>query len=407
MYENLAVIAVFAYVFSTIAGRLERSFISGPILFLAFGLLAGPVGLGIINLSVDTQELRVMADITLALVLFIDAANADLTTLRSHSLIPRRMLMIGLPLCIALGVAVGWLIFPGVSVLELCILATMLAATDAALGKAVVSNKEVPAGIRESLNAESGLNDGICVPILFVFLALATQTSSGEGGTALALKLVAQEIGIGAVVGLGFAFAGAKLAIYCWRHGWFTDVWLQIPVITLAIACFATAQSLHGSGYIAAFIGGMLYGHLTKSSHQLVLAAEGTGELFAMATWIAFGAVVLGQSWESMSWQIVAYSLLSLTLIRMLPVVLALTATGVNFESKLFLAWFGPRGLASVVFAIIVANEHLPNADILINTVVCTVTLCVFAHGITANPWATAFAGRMKKRVANRDLTDP
>ncbi|MBT5684752.1 MAG: sodium:proton antiporter, partial [Gammaproteobacteria bacterium] len=185
MYQNLAIIAVFAFVFSAIAGRLDRTAITGPILFIAFGLLAGPYGLGILDLKLQAVELRVIADMTLALVLFIDAANADLTTLRKHSLIPRRMLLIGLPLCIALGVGAGVVVFPDVSILELCILATMLAATDAALGKGVVTNKAVPSRVREGLNAESGLNDGLCVPILFVFLALA----AGEAGDDRPAKL--------------------------------------------------------------------------------------------------------------------------------------------------------------------------------------------------------------------------
>jgi NhaP-type Na+/H+ or K+/H+ antiporter len=398
MYENLAILAIFAFFFSVIAGKVERGIIGGPIIFISFGLLAGPMGVGLLDFNVNNVQLRVIADLTLALVLFIDAANADLSVLGSHSRIPQRMLIVGLPLCIALGVVCGLVIFPGVSLFELCVLATMLAATDAALGKAVVTNKAVPARVREGLNAESGLNDGLCVPILFVFLALAAGSVGEEGGTALALKLVAKEIGIGLVVGLGLTALGAGLIAFCWRRGWMTEIWLQIPVVVLAFACFATAQSLHGSGYIAAFVGGLLFGHLAKSeTHKLVFAAEGTSELLAMVTWIIFGAAVIGQSWGDMSWQIVLYSVLSLTVIRMLPMVLSLTGSGEPMESKLFLGWFGPRGLASIVFAIIVANEHLPNSSILINTVVCTVTMSVIAHGLTANPLSKAFCARMKR----------
>ena len=183
MYENLATLVVFAFIFSVVAGRIERSTITGPMVFIAFGVIAGPVGLGILNMETTNVELRVMADLTLALVLFIDAANADLSTVRSHALIPERMLLIGLPLCIILGVGVGMVVFPDVSLFELCILATMLAATDAALGKGVVTNKAVPARIREGLNMESGLNDGLCVPVLLVFLALATGSAGCDSGS--------------------------------------------------------------------------------------------------------------------------------------------------------------------------------------------------------------------------------
>jgi len=397
MYENLAVLVVFAFIFSVVAGRIERSTITGPMVFIAFGVIAGPVGLGFLNLEVTNVELRVVADLTLALVLFIDAANADLSTLRSHARIPRRMLLIGLPLCIALGAGVGMVVFPDISLFELCILATMLAATDAALGKGVVTNKAVPARIREGLNVESGLNDGLCVPVLLLFLALATGSAGDSGSSVLALKLVAQEIGIGLGVAVVFSLVGVKLISICVQRDWFTDVWIQIPVVTLALACFATAQTLHGSGYIAAFVGGLLFGHFAKEhTHKLVMAGEGIAELLAMLTWVAFGEAAVGQSWAGMTLDVVIYSLLSLTLIRMLPNVIALTGTGEKLETKLFLAWFGPRGLASIVFCIIVINADLPSESVLVSTVVCTVTLCVIAHGLTANAWAKGIGRRLK-----------
>ena len=396
MYSNMAIMTLFAFVFSLIAGRVERSAVSGPIIFIAFGLLAGPVGLGILDLDVRAVELRVVVDLTLALVLFIDAANADLTTLRSHATIPRRMLLIGLPLCIALGAATGMVIFPDISVFEICILATILAATDAALGKGVVSNKTVPARIREGLNAESGLNDGMCVPVLLVFLALATGTGGEDGSTQLALKLVAREIGIGLAVAVVLTLAAVKLLTLSIRRGWLNEVWGQIPVVTLALACFTLAQTLHGSGYIAAFVGGLLFGHFAKDkTHKLVMAGEGIAELLAMFTWLIFGAAVMGQYWIGMTPDIVIYSLLSLTLIRMLPNLIALAGTGEKLEAKLFLAWFGPRGLASIVFFIIVANADLPNESVLGHVVVCTITLCVVAHGLTANLWAKGIGRRL------------
>ena len=393
MYNNLAIIAIFAFAFSAIAGRVERSWVTGPMFYIFFGLIVGPVGLGFIHLRVGAVELRVIADLTLALVLFIDAANADLKTLRTHATIPRRMLLVGLPICIALGAWVGTLVFPTVSLLELCLLATMLAATDAALGKGVITNKAVPKRVREGLNAESGLNDGLCVPVLFVFLALATGAIGDGGSSEHALKLVLKEIGIGVAVAVVLVTIAVQVLRYCRRKGWITEIWRQIPVVTLALACFATAHRLHGSGYIAAFVGGLLFGYLARErTHVLVLAGEGIAELLAMFTWIAFGAVMMGQFWATMTWDVVIYSLLSLTVIRMLPVLLSLWGSGEIFETKLFLAWFGPRGLASIVFMIIVMASDLPAESVLIHTVVCTVTLCVIAHGLTANLWANRLA---------------
>ena len=231
------------------------------------------------------------------------------------------------------------------------------------------------------------------MPVLFVFLALATGTT-GEGDSAqLALTLLLEEIGIGVAVAVVLVTIAVQVLRYCIRKNWLTEIWSQIPVVTLALACFATAQRLHGSGYIAAFVGGLLFGYFAKErTHKMVLAGEGIAELLAMFTWVAFGAVVMGQAWATMTWDVVIYSLLSLTLIRMLPVVLSLWGTGETFETKLFLAWFGPRGLASIVFLIIVGGSNLPSESVLIHTVVCTVTLCVVAHGLTANPWANRLA---------------
>ena len=204
MYADLAILAVIAFLYSTIAGGLERTPFSGPLLFIVVGILIGPLGLGWFEPDLTSNGLRILADLTLALVLFIDAANADVGVLKRHVRIPRRMLLLGLPGTIALGIGVGALVFDQLTGYEIAILAVMLAATDAALGKAVVTNKSVPARVREGLNLESGLNDGICVPVLFVFIALAKGGAGDEGGSAtqLALRLVSQELGIGLVVGL-------------------------------------------------------------------------------------------------------------------------------------------------------------------------------------------------------------
>jgi NhaP-type Na+/H+ or K+/H+ antiporter len=348
-------------------------------------------------MDVENAELRVLVDITLALVLFIDASNANLKVLRKNWAIPVRMLLIGMPLVILLGVVFGFYLFPGITLFELCILATILAATDAALGKGVITNQDVPAVVREGLNVESGVNDGLAVPVLLVFIALATGSSEGQDGKALALTLVAKEIGIGLAVGVGLTLIGTTLATWCNRQGWFSDIWTQVLVVALAVACFATAQSLHGSGYIAAFFGGLVFGNLLGAgSHKLVHSAEGIGEMLAMGTWTIFGAVVVGQAWSGLSWQVLVYSLLSLTVIRVLPMVLSLAGSGESLESKLFLGWFGPRGLASIVFLIIVATHHLPGFETISQTVACTVTLCVLAHGLTANAWAQGFSRRSK-----------
>ena len=401
MYQDLALLAAFVLIYSSVAGAIERTWLSGPIVFTGFGLLIGPFGLGFLSFDTDRETIRTLAEVTLALVLFTDAAGADMAVLKKTKGLPARLLLIGLPLTILLGFGVGVLLFDELSLFALALLATMLAPTDAALGKAVVTNESVPNEVRQGLNVESGLNDGICVPILFVFLALATGPV-GEGSPwHLALILVAEEIGIGLVVGLILTALAGQLLRHARRRQWLTHTWIQLPVVALALACFATAQALGGSGFIAAFSGGLLFGALAKDVRdEFLRAAEGTGDTLALITWVIFGSAVIGKAMGHFSWSIVLYAVLSLTVIRMLPVFVSLTGFRVNTEGKLFLGWFGPRGLASIVFAVIVVNANVPNSGTLAMTVVCTILLSIIAHGISANPWAEAYGER--RRLAKK-----
>ena len=398
MYLDLFIFAVFIFIYSSVAGGVERTWISGAIIFTAFGLLIGPVGLDLISFKVDREAIKVLAELTLAMVLFIDAANADISVLKKTKALPIRLLLIGLPLTILLGFGVGAILVETLTLLEVAIVATLLAPTDAALGKAVVTNEAVPDAVRQGLSVESGLNDGICVPILFVFLALATG-KAGEGGPwQLALLLVVEEIGIGLAVGLALTALAAILLRFAKGQQWLTHTWIQIPVVAIALACFAAAQLLGGSGFIAAFSGGFLFGILAKQARdELLRAAEGTGDTLALITWVIFGAAVVGKAVGHFNWPILVYAILSLTIVRMIPVFVSLAGMGVSTEGKLFMGWFGPRGLASIVFAVIVVNANVPHGGIIAATAVCTIMLSIISHGITANPWAKEFGERFQR----------
>ena len=401
MYENLALLGAFVLVYSSVAGAIERTWISGPIIFTCFGLLIGPVGLDLHTMEIDREMIRTLAELTLAMVLFTDAAGADLRVLRRTGGLPTRLLLIGLPLTILLGVGFLVLLVGDLSLLAMAVLATMLAPTDAALGKAVITNEVVPDEIRQGLNVESGLNDGICVPVLLVFLALALGQAGEEGPWTLAVKLVVEEIGIGLAVGLGLTYLSVRLFRVARQRHWLTHTWIQLPVAALALTCFALAQYLGGSGFIAAFSGGILAGimgrRLSRETHdEFLRASEGIGDTLALLTWVIFGSAVVGQALGNFSWMILLYSVLSLTVIRMLPVFLSLTGSGMDTEGKLFIGWFGPRGLASIVFAVIVLNSGLPDSGPLAMTVVCTIILSIIGHGVTANPWAKAYGERRR-----------
>jgi len=393
MYLDLALIAGAILIFSSVAGRVEKSWISGPIVFVLFGFLIGPRALDLLSLEIQRDTLKTLAELTLALVLFIDAAGADLKVLRRQAMIPMRMLGVGLPLTLLLGFGAGALLFSELSVIELAILATILAPTDAALGQAVLKEQAIPANLRQGLNFESGLNDGICVPILLVLLVLAGEKATHVSGYHLALSHLATELGIGLLVGVVLAAFSVWLLRYAREQDWLSTTWLQLPVFALAITSFATAQYLGGSGFIATFCGGLLFGHLIRGEHRdLLHFGEGSGHAFELITWVLFGAAVAGKALPNLTWPIFGYAVLSLTLLRMLPIFISLSGTGVSTEGKLFLGWFGPRGLATIVFAIMVIDTDLPNGDIIITVASFTVMMSIILHGISAKPWVKLWA---------------
>ncbi|MGN4963842.1 cation:proton antiporter [Aeromonas dhakensis] len=397
IYQNLAVIAAFLLIYSLIAGRFESRLINGPLLFLLMGWLLGPGGIELLSLSIDSDGIKLLAELTLVIVLFSDAANTNWQVLLANRALPIRLLLIGLPLTLAAGSLFGHWLFPDLPLLEMAILSTILAPTDAALGKAVVSNPAVPAPIREGLNQESGLNDGICVPVLLLLLALIAPTEEHTGTATLALTLLLEEIGIGLLVAWGLTSLTLRLLKTSYLNGWQLPLWRQLTMPGLALLCFALAQTLGGSGFIAAFVGGLLIGRkLGEHKHAYLDSCEGYGDLLSVVIWMVFGATLMPMLTELLHWQYWLYAAASLTLLRMVPVWLSLLGTGLKLELKLFIGWFGPRGLASIVFAVMVLQNEpaLLGQRPIIATVLCTIILSVILHGLSANPWVARFKPR-------------
>lgn len=395
MYQNLALLAAFLLTYSIFAGRFESRLLNGPLMFMLAGLILGPAFLGILQPRIDSHGLRILAELTLAIVLFSDAANAVLKVLKAHEGLPLRLLLIGLPLTMLSGWLLGIWLFPQAPLIELALLAILLAPTDAALGKAVVSNPKVAAPVREGLNVESGLNDGICVPVLLMFLALLIEEHT-QSPLSLAIELFFEELGIGALIGGTLTFMAWLMQRYSAKHHWQTPMWSQLTLPGLAVLCFATAQTLGGSGFIAAFVGGLLASYLfAEQKHDLLKASEEFASLLSIITWVVFGALVIPSVWSSFTVDVWLYALLSLTVIRIVPVLVSLAGTGFDFETRLFIGWFGPRGLASIVFAIMILDYPLQTGRTLVAVAACTVLLSVLLHGLSANPWVSRLANRI------------
>ena len=390
----LALVALALLCVAAVSQRLSGTPITPAILFVAFGLLAGPKVLDGIDLSSSGATVRVLAETTLALVLFSDASRIDLGALRRTFGVPVRLLGIGLPLTIALGAVAAAGVFGELTVEEAVILAVVLAPTDAALGQAVVTEPRVPQRIRQGLNVESGLNDGICVPLLFAAVAIAdvkSEISGGRGPGALLLE----EIGYGVLGGVLAGLLVAAIVTQAGRRNLIAGPWLQVIPAAGAALAYGIASALDGSGFIAAFVAGMVFRlALGRDPEQLNQLTEELGSVLNGVTFVLFGAILLGPTLGELSWQLALYALLSLTLVRMVPVLIAMWGSHARSPTLAFLGWFGPRGLASIVFAVIVIDESdLPHETLIVQAIYITVGLSVLAHGLTAAPLADRYAG--------------
>lgn len=392
---SLTLVALALLAVAAVSGRLPGSPLTPAMLFVAFGLLVG----GAIDLSSTDSTVRALAETTLALVLFTDAARIDLGDLRRAAGVPARLLGIGLVLTILAGAIVAAAIFDAMSVEEALILAIVLAPTDAALGQAVVTDERVPRPVRQGLNVESGLNDGLCVPLLFAAIAAADVQSDIAGGRS-AGRLLLEEVGLGA---LGGVAAGLLIAAIV-THGLVAAPWRQVIPAAGAALAYGLAVALGGSGFIAAFVAGATFrAALRRDPEHLDRFSEEVGDVLSGVTFMLFGAVLLGPALGELSWQIVAYAVLSLTVVRMVPVAAALWGSGARPPTVAFLGWFGPRGLASIVFAVIVVEEsRLAHEQLITHAVYVTVGLSVLAHGLTAAPLARRYAGWHERHPAER-----
>jgi sodium/hydrogen antiporter len=389
----LAVVALTLLAFAAISGRIEGTPITAPMVFTTVGLLFGSEALGLVELAPAGETVKLLAEATLALVLFADASRIDVRVLRSEVSVPARLLGIGLPLTLLVGFGLALVVLPELFWAEALLLAVILAPTDAALGQAVVTLTRLPSRVRQGLNVESGLNDGICVPLFWITLAIA-QAESGAIGDGAAVRLVLEQIGYGILAGALAGIAAACVVVVAGGRGYVGGSWLQVVPLAAAGLAFGVADPIGGSGFIAAFVGGFVFGSLRRRiGGEVAHLIEELGEVFSAVTFVVFGAVLLGPVLGDVTWSIALYVVLSLTIVRILPVAAAMIGTGARRPTVAFLGWFGPRGLASIVFAILVLEEGgLPHDDLILVTTYVAIGLSVLAHGVTAAPLANRYA---------------
>jgi len=401
MHEwQLAVLALILLAFAAVSRRIDGTPLTAPMLFTAAGVVVGVDALGLFEPSATGGAVKLLAEATLTVVLFSDASRIELDVLREEIGVPARLLGIGLPLTIAAGFLVALPLLSDLSWSEVLVLAVVLAPTDAALGQAVVTYRGLPSSVRQSLNVESGLNDGICVPLFLVALSIA-QAEEGAIGSGHAARLVVEEIGYGALTGALAGAAAAVVLVLAGKRRWIGLDWMEIVPVAGAVLAYGLATPIGGSGFIAAFVGGLVFGGIRRRTHDDVdTLLEQGGDLLAAVTFVVFGAILLGPALGDASWSVVAYAVLSLTVVRMVPVAIAMLGTRARRPTVAFLGWFGPRGLASIVFALLIVEEGgLPHDQVILTTAFLAVGLSVLLHGLTAAPLSHRYARWVQARA--------
>lgn len=384
----LLVVAATVFFWGAVAARLERADLTAPIVFVAVGALLA-VG-GLVDVRAAPEGLKPLVEITLVWVLFADAARVGIRDLRADAVRIVRLLALGLPLTVLAGWLLAVWLFPGAGPWVALLIAAALAPTDAALGVAVVTNPVVPSRVRRLINVESGLNDGIVTPVVLFALAGAAATEglvSAPGAVAALVELL-----LGAGVGVAVGEGGGGLLRLARRRAWAVEDFAGPAVLALALAAYLTALTVHGNGFVAAFCGGLAFGATTgRRGRAELVFTEQAAALVSLLVWLAFGAIVVPVMAERLDWAVVLYAALSLTVVRMVPVALASLGSGLDGATVAFIGWFGPRGLASLVFALLALEELGDAADGAVTVVAVTVFLSVIAHGVTAAPLAARY----------------
>jgi NhaP-type Na+/H+ or K+/H+ antiporter len=401
MHEQMTilVIALVALGYGYFSRLFSRYYISGPMIFTLVGILLSPLFFGKEVTSLNSDTVQIIAEIALIVVLFSDAAALNLEKLKHTWQLPSRLLLIGLPLTILFSTFVAKGFFPDESIQYLFLLALILAPTDAALGKAVVSDKHIPLTIRSTINVESGLNDGIVYPVIMTLVAIMLSTVPGAKEGDGWFFYVVQQVVFGAVFGAAVGYFGAKIATLSIAKNWMEDNYQNLIPVAVAIVSFYLSEHFGGNGFIAAFFSGLFLGNYSKDLHDNVEEfAESEGELLVMISFVVFGIAFIPATIVYWDLSVLIYALLSLTVLRMLPVAISLIGKE-DLSTMLFLGWFGPRGIASILYMLIVVHKlgSIEGHEKIFSVMTLTILLSILLHGLSAKPFAKLYARKKQE----------
>jgi len=387
----IIVLVVLAYGY--ISGLPQRFNISGPMVFMTIGILLSPLGFSVVTEKLNAEVVQITAALALVIVLFSDASGLYLKKLKLEWGIPVRLLFVGLPITIVVAAFAAIVFFPHESTLYLIMMALILAPTDAALGKAVVTDEKVPEKIRSSINVESGLNDGIVFPILITAVAMIVSGPDSSQGNDW-MTFVAKQIAFGAIIGGSVGYLSARLAAASDHKNWMVESYKNLIPIALALLAYFVAEHFEGNGFIAAFFAGLFVGNFSESLREHVETfAESEGELLILISFLIFGTVFIPATIEYWSLNTLLFALLSLTVFRMVPVAISLIGTKFDLPTVLFIGWFGPRGIASILYVVIVIGQlgSINGHETVYAVITITVLLSIILHGLSAQPFARMY----------------
>ena len=385
---------VLVFVYSLISKRLESTVVTAPIAFTIAGILievGAPTRLGF---AIDPQLFLRLAEAGLVLLLFTDAGRTDLSLLWNIRELPARILGIALPLNILIGAGVAWLVLPGLGLWEVAILATILAPTDTGLAQRVVSDPRVPLRVRQALKVETGLADGLSVPLLLFFIAFAAAT--GYSANPRLARLVLEQLGYGAMVGAAIGICGSWLLVSASRLDWMSLAFTKIGVAVLPVLCLLICEAIDASMFIAAFVAGLAFQLSSRRiSKDALEFGEISGQVVSLSVFTLFG-IIVARNWQGIDLAIAGYAVASLTVVRMLSVTISLIGSGLSRSTVHFMGWFGPRGLASIVLGLVYLKRelNLPGESTIELVTIATVALSIFAHGLGAGPAIAVYAGK-------------
>jgi NhaP-type Na+/H+ or K+/H+ antiporter len=386
--EILLTIAILGYALTS--RKLSQKPITAPMVFLAIGFAMS--GSSMLDPHIGEQALHIVAEVTLMVLLFIDAAQIDLRTLMRHHQWSQRLLLVGMPVSLAIGAIFHWLIAPELGWTMALLAAALLIPTDAALGQPIITNTDIPARPRRALSVESGLNDGLALPLILITAAALAVSSSAPtiGWSAFALL----QITLGPLVGGAFGWLGGRLFIAAKDRGYSSQQLEGIGALALAVLLYLLATAVGGNGFIATFVGGLLFNRVVGDRCQFVYEfTESEGKLLSWSAFLLIGMLLIPEAIAALDGRMLAIILTSLFIVRPLAVYIALLGSDATKPTRLFFGWFGPRGLATAVFALLIVDQLTPaDHEWVLHLAVNAVWISALLHGLTAVPIGKRYA---------------